>query len=101
MTSVAWQSSSSAGFAVGHFEQPHLRPFVVDYLQHLGRDAADQAQPVANCNSALSSIMGGVSSEEYTKFFAISTFCSRMISRRAICHDVPTRRIRRCAARRR
>ena len=47
MMSVAWQSSSAPDLAVGHLDQAHLRPFVVDDLQHLGGDAADEAKLVA------------------------------------------------------
>ena len=51
MMSVAWQSSSVPTSPSGHLDQPHLRPFVVDDLQHLGGDAADEAELVAGCDA--------------------------------------------------
>jgi len=75
---------------VRHRQQPDANPFVVDAFHHLGRDAATTFS-LAPTATPISSIIPPPQ-KKMLRFFASSTFCSRINSRFAISHESPCRR---------
>ena len=97
MTSVAWQSSSAPASPSGTsirrtFAHSSLTISSTSAVMPPTRRSLLPTATIVRSQALRLPMLRTVDQKKILRFFASSTFCSRMISRRAICHDVPTRR---------